>query len=230
MPLEQGGHQPACLQFGAQVAHHAFDLSDHDGDGDRVWRFGDAGGGIAFRRAHGDADKLPRRHQPANDQDEPMKKNVGFVCRGRCRRSLRRRGFKEGDSTGSIWSRSKARRWFGSRRAKSDRTSRQPRMPASAERSSSARGVPTCAARRRRAFSSPLTAAMASLMRSSARSCNARVNCPVLTLSASSKARLMSSLSALASAGIRSRPIHSQIGSSDTRAMRQIRLWSGRRR
>ena len=38
----------------------------------------------------------------------------------------------------------------------------------------------------------------------------------------------MSSPSAFTSAGMRSRPIQPQIGSSDTRAMRPMRLWSAR--
>ncbi len=79
------------FQFGAQITHHAFDFTEDDGDGDRIWRFGNAGGGIAFRCAGGDADKLPRRRQPAHNQDEAVKKNVGLACRSGCWRFLRRR-------------------------------------------------------------------------------------------------------------------------------------------
>ena len=65
--------------------------------------------------------------------------------------------------------------------------------------------------------------AMASRMRNSARSCKARVSCSALRRSLSSNARLISSASVLTSAGIKSRPIHSQIGSSETRAIRPAR-------
>jgi hypothetical protein len=93
--FEQRSERAACLELDAQLADHAFDLAQHDGDRLGKRRFGDTRRLIAFRGACCEADKLPGERQPAHHQDQPAKENIRLACE-MVWRLLRCRSFDQG--------------------------------------------------------------------------------------------------------------------------------------
>ena len=70
--------RPARFEFRTQVLHHALDFADHDRDRRCIGRFGDPGDLVAFRGAGRNTNELPRRRQPAHDQDKGIDEDVGL--------------------------------------------------------------------------------------------------------------------------------------------------------
>ena len=83
------------FELAAQIIHHALDLAQHDGDGPRVGRLGDARGLIGLCCAGGDANELPGRGQPAHDQHEPVEEHIGFGDAAAALRLLHDRRFQQ---------------------------------------------------------------------------------------------------------------------------------------